>query len=104
MTILILTSCIFHYIISLYHIIISYHYIISLYHIIISYHYIISLYHIIISYIIISYHTLQSSIGTTFDVGITTLTDVDAISRIAYDIRDMAESLEQGEWVTGNSA
>ena len=46
---------------------------------------------------------MQSSIGTTFDVGITTLTDVDAISRIAYDIRDMAESLEQGEWVTGKS-
>jgi len=43
---------------------------------------------------------MQSTIGTTFDVGITTLTDVDAISRIAYDIRDMAESLEQGEWVT----
>ena len=33
---------------------------------------------------------MQSAIGTTFDVGITTLTDVDAISRIAYDIRDMA--------------
>ena len=46
---------------------------------------------------------MQSTIGTTFDVGITTLTDVDAISRIAYDIRDMAESLEQGEWVTGKS-
>ena len=33
-------------------------------------------------------------------MGVTTLTDVDAISRIAFDIRDMAESLNQGEWVT----
>ena len=43
---------------------------------------------------------MQSTTTTTFDVGVTTLTDVDAISRIAFDIRDMAESLEQGEWVT----
>ena len=33
-------------------------------------------------------------------MGVTTLTDVDAISQIAFDIRDMAESLNQGEWVT----
>ena len=37
--------------------------------------------------------------ATTFDVGVTTLTDVDAISRIAYDIRDMAASLEQGDFL-----
>lgn len=36
---------------------------------------------------------------TTFDVGVTTLTNVDTISNIALDIRDMAESLNQGEWV-----
>lgn len=36
---------------------------------------------------------------TTFDVGITTLTNVDAISNIALDVRDMAESIKQGEWV-----
>mmetsp|Transcript_18096 Transcript_18096/g.39114 ORF Transcript_18096/g.39114 Transcript_18096/m.39114 type:complete len:724 (-) Transcript_18096:113-2284(-) len=36
---------------------------------------------------------------STFDVGITTLTNVDAMSNIALDVRDMAESLNQGEWV-----
>lgn len=37
--------------------------------------------------------------GTTFDVGITTLTNVDAISRIADDIRDMAASIDQGDFL-----
>jgi len=37
--------------------------------------------------------------STTFDVGITTLTNVEPISNIALDVRDMAESLQQGEWV-----
>mmetsp|Transcript_10966 Transcript_10966/g.20068 ORF Transcript_10966/g.20068 Transcript_10966/m.20068 type:complete len:735 (+) Transcript_10966:126-2330(+) len=36
---------------------------------------------------------------TTFDVGITTMTDVDAISRIAYDIRDMADHIEKNEFL-----
>ncbi|KAL9190928.1 hypothetical protein ACHAXT_000634 [Thalassiosira profunda] len=36
---------------------------------------------------------------TTFDVGVTTLTDVDAISRIAFDVRDMASSLEQNDFL-----
>lgn len=36
---------------------------------------------------------------TSFDVGVTTLTNVDAISNIALDVRDMAEALNQGEWV-----
>jgi len=36
---------------------------------------------------------------TTFDVGVATLTDVDAISRIAFDIRDMADHLERDEFI-----
>mmetsp|Transcript_36472 Transcript_36472/g.78754 ORF Transcript_36472/g.78754 Transcript_36472/m.78754 type:complete len:733 (+) Transcript_36472:125-2323(+) len=36
---------------------------------------------------------------TTFDVGITTLTNVDAISSIAYDIRDMADHLQRNEFL-----
>eukprot|EP00581_Thalassiosira_minuscula_P007328 CAMPEP_0183702936 /NCGR_PEP_ID=MMETSP0737-20130205/871_1 /TAXON_ID=385413 /ORGANISM="Thalassiosira miniscula, Strain CCMP1093" /LENGTH=731 /DNA_ID=CAMNT_0025929625 /DNA_START=134 /DNA_END=2326 /DNA_ORIENTATION=+ len=35
---------------------------------------------------------------TTFDVGVTTLTDVDSISRIALDIRDMADHIERNEY------
>ena len=36
---------------------------------------------------------------TTFDVGITTLTNVTAISRIAYDIRDMANLISDGNYL-----
>mmetsp|Transcript_13013 Transcript_13013/g.28084 ORF Transcript_13013/g.28084 Transcript_13013/m.28084 type:complete len:731 (-) Transcript_13013:10-2202(-) len=39
------------------------------------------------------------SATTTFEVGITTLTDVDAISRIALDVRDMADHLERNEFI-----
>ncbi|KAL7526109.1 hypothetical protein ACHAXR_001321, partial [Thalassiosira sp. AJA248-18] len=36
---------------------------------------------------------------TSFDVGITTLTDVNDISHIAYDIRDMADSLRRDDYL-----
>jgi len=39
------------------------------------------------------------SAGTSFDVGITTLTDVDAISQIAFDIRDMADHIGRNEFI-----
>lgn len=40
-----------------------------------------------------------AAVGTTFDVGVTTLTDVSAVSRIAYDVRDMAEALERHDFL-----
>eukprot|EP00581_Thalassiosira_minuscula_P008935 CAMPEP_0183707118 /NCGR_PEP_ID=MMETSP0737-20130205/3768_1 /TAXON_ID=385413 /ORGANISM="Thalassiosira miniscula, Strain CCMP1093" /LENGTH=931 /DNA_ID=CAMNT_0025934699 /DNA_START=100 /DNA_END=2895 /DNA_ORIENTATION=+ len=36
---------------------------------------------------------------TTFDTGTTTLTNVDSISRIAFDIRDMTDHLERNEYL-----